>query len=500
MPKTRELKKYVIVSRAIALLIVIGAIIIIVTNMNKSGYKLGELPERFIHEHEVGFFDKAVFEVRRQKILAGLDAEIILLSAATRPDFRYVTGFDERRGIAVIRPGADEAYTLFVTPWEVYTVMWTGEVHGTDGAVETFGADAAFALNDFEDKLPGLLNGKKTIHLHGSDHHMKELVKAALETNRQTAEIIDIAPALHEHRIFKDDWEISQIKQAVNVTMKAHRYVMETLRPGLAEHEVQAGIEYVFRRNGLSPHFSTIVGTGSNTCLLHHSPGQSVIEDGHLVLVDIGAASLGGYSADVTRTYPANGRFSPKQKEIYELVLKAADEARKLMKPGYKMLDCHHKAMDVMVAGLYEMGLLPDTTSWWQKRFYLQHRVNHYIGLQSHDVGSYGYDNSVRDNYILNKEWRGRELEPGMIMTLEPGMYFKENLLDGIHELFGHLAPAEELNAFVGQVRPIYEKYEGIGVRLEDDILITADGHINLSGALPLSVEDIEKAMKNNAP
>ncbi len=495
MPKTRELKKYVVVSRAIALLIVIGAIIIIAVNMNKPGYKLGELPERFIHDHEVDYFDKAVFAERRKKILDGLDTDIIILSAATRPDFRYVTGFDERRGIVVIRPGAEEAYTLFVTPWEIYTVMWTGEVHGKDGAVEIFGADAAFALNDFEERLPEMLRGKSKIHLHESDQQMKALVKAALDANKQNAEIIDIAPALHEHRIFKDDWEIAQIRQAVYVTMKAHHYVMETLRPGLAEHEVQAGIEYVFRRNGLSPHFSTIVGTGANTCLLHHSPGQTEIQDGDLVLVDIGAASVGGYSADVTRTYPANGRFSPKQKEIYELVLKASDEARQLMKPGYKMLDCHHKAMDVMVAGLHEMGLLPDTTSWWQKRFYLQHRVNHYIGLQSHDVGSYGYDNSVRDNYILNKEWRGREMEPGMVMTLEPGMYFKENLLDGIHELFGHLATAEELNAFVDKVRPIYEKYEGIGVRIEDDILITSDGHINLSGALPRSIEDIEKAL-----
>ena len=496
MPKTRELKKYVVASRAIALLIVIGAIIIIAINMNKTGYELGELPDRFIHEHQVGFFDRGVFENRREKILASLDAEIIILSAATRPDFRYVTGFDERSGIAVIRPGADKAYTLFVTPWEIYTVMWTGEVHGKEGAVETFGADAAYALNDFEEKLPELLRGKTRIHLHESDEQMHALVTAALSKNNQTAEIIDIAPTLHEHRIFKDDWEIAQIKQAVDVTMKAHRYVMETLRPGLAEHEVQAGIEYVFRRNGLGPHFSTIVGTGANTCLLHHRPGKTIIEDGDLVLVDIGAASLGGYSADVTRTYPANGRFSPKQREIYELVLKASDEARKLMKPGYKMLDCHHKAMDVMVAGLHEMGLLPDTTSWWQKRFYLQHRVNHYIGLQSHDVGSYGYDNSVRDNYILNKDWRGRKLEPGMIMTLEPGLYFKENLLDGIHELFGHRATKEELNAFVEEVRPIYEKYEGIGVRLEDDILITADGHVNLSGSLPITIEEIERALK----
>ncbi len=496
MPKTRELKKYVIVSRAIALLIVIGAIIIIAVNMNKSGLKLCELPERFIHEHTVDFFDKDVFAERREKILAGLDAEIILISAATHPDFRYVTGFDERRGIAVIRPGADTAYTLFVTPWEIYTVMWTGEVHGKEGAVETFGADAAFAYNDFEDKLPALLKGKSKIHLHGSDKQMQEAVKAALATNRQTAEIIDIAPTFHEHRIFKDDWEIEQLKQATDVTIKAHQYALQTLRPGMAEYEVQAGIEYVFKRNGLSTGFSSIVGGGPNSCLLHHRPGSRKLADGDLVLIDIGAASMGGYSSDVTRTYPANGRFSPEQREIYELVLKAHHEALQKMTPDHYMLDCHHKAMDVMVAGLHQMGLLPDTTSWWQKRFYMQHRVNHYIGLQTHDAGDYGYDHSVRDDYILNKELTGRKLKPGMVMTLEPGLYFMEGLLDGLHDLFGHRASAEELDAFAEQVRPIYEKYEGIGVRIEDAILITTDGHINLSDALPKSVEEIEKSMK----
>ena len=496
MPKTRELKKYVVASRAIAMLIVIGAIIIIAINMNKTGYQLGELPERFIHEHEVGFFDKAVFEARRKKILAGLDAEIILLSAATYPDFRYVTGFDERRGIALIRPGADTLYTLFVTPWEIYTVMWTGEVHGKEGAVETFGADAAFAFNDFENKLPALLKGKSRIHLHGHDQQMKELVKAALETNRQTAEIIDVAPILHEHRIFKDDWEIEQLRQATDVTVKAHQYTLQTLRPGLAEYEVQAGIEYVFKRNGLSTGFSSIVGSGPNSCLLHHRPGSRKLVDGDLVLVDIGAASMGGYSSDVTRTYPANGRFSPEQREIYELVLKAHGEALKKMTPGHYMLDCHHKAMDVMVTGLNKLGLLPDTSSWWQKRFYMQHRVNHYIGLQTHDAGDYGYDHSVRDDYILNKELTGRKLKPGMVMTLEPGLYFMEGLLDGLHDLFGHLASTEELEAFAEQVRPIYQKYEGIGVRIEDAIFITADGNVNLSENLPRSIEAIEKAMK----
>ncbi len=498
MPKITELKKYVVASRAIALLIVIGAILIIIVNMKKTDHRLGELPEEFIHEHTVSAFDRTVFEQRREKILASLSPvpDIIIISANTRADFRYVTGLDERRGVAVIRPGETDAYTLFVTPWEVYTVMWTGEVHGVEGAINKFGADAAFPINDFEEKLPEMLKGKNNIYLHSKDQYINDLVDNIITEIGRNSNITDIAPTLHEHRVFKDDWEIAQLKQAIDVTVKAHEYVLQTIRPGLAEYEVQAGVEYIFRRNGLVTALTPIVGSGPNACLLHHRPGSRIIEDGDLVLVDIGAASKGGYSADVTRTIPANGRFTKKQKEVYELVLKAHNEAIKLMKPGHKMLECHHKATDVMVEGLYKMGLLPDTTSWWQKRFFIQHRVNHYIGLQTHDVGDYGYDNSVRDAYILNKDLWGRELEPGMVMTLEPGLYFMEGLLDGVHELFGHLAGEEELNAFVDKIRPIYKKYEGIGVRIEDEILITETGNKNLSGKLPLTVAEIERAMK----
>ncbi len=496
MPKTKELKKYVVASRIIVMIIVIGAIILIVNNMNKSCLELGELPDRFVHEHQVSDFDQEVFQQRREKILASTDADIIIVSAATPVDFRYLTGFPERNGIAVIRPGAEEAYTLFVTPWEIYRVMWIGKVYGIEGALEKFGADAAYPYDQFEKMLPELLEGKERIYTHQYDPRVNMSVMQYKSERGMRIDIRDIAPILHEQRVFKDDWEIAQLQQAVDVTLKAHRYVMETLRPGLTEHEVQAGIEYVFRRNGLGTGFSTIVGSGPNACLLHHRPENRVIQDGDLVLVDIGAASVGGYSADVTRTYPVNGTFTPKQREIYELVLKAFDESLKLMQPGYSMLDCHHKSMEVMVRGLNQMGLLPDTTSWWQKRFYMQHRVNHYIGLQTHDVGSYGYDFSVRDNYILNTDLRGRKLEPGMVMTLEPGLYFMEDLLDGIHDLFGHRATEEELNAFVDEVRPIYEQYEGIGVRIEDDILITEDGNVNMSGSLPRTVDEIEKSMR----
>ncbi len=470
---------------------------IINKSMNKTTYQMGELPEKYLVNDTVSVFDKNIFERRRRNIVKNTDADIIILSAQTFADFRYFTGLDERNGIAVFIPGFDKPYSLFVTPREIYTVMWTGEVHGIEGAMQKFGADTALALADFEAKLPDLLRNKKRLYLHPDDTYINGLVQSHFSATGEYCDISDITSVIHEERVFKCAWEIEQIRLAVDATVKAHKYIMRLIKSGAKETDVQAHIEYVFRRNGMSSAFPTIVGSGPNACLLHYTPGQRLIQDGDLVLIDIGAQSPFGYSADVTRTIPANGKFSPAQRTIYELVLKAHSEAIQLMKPGYKMLDCHHKAMATLVEGLYELGLITDTTSWWQKRFYLQHRVNHYIGLQTHDAGDYGYDISNRDNYILNKEMRGRKLEPGMVMSLEPGLYFMKGLLDGIHELFGHLATKEELNKFVADVGPVYKKFEGIGVRIEDDILITDTAYLNLSAKVPVTVDDIENYMKN---
>jgi len=492
MSPSKATKRYVIITRLLVMLVIIAAIFTIHNMRQTTGTAPGELPKEFIHDHQVGIFDLPTFEERRTRILEEVDADIIIISAAANPDFRYVTGFPERQGIAVIRPGEHEAYQLFVTPWEIYTVMWTGEVYGKDGAVEKFGADAAYALEDFEEKLPGLLEGKSIIYLHGQDRRIEEMVARHLPQ----AEIGDIAPILHEHRVIKDDWEIAQLRQAADVTVKAHQYVLQAVRPGLTEYEVQAEIEYIFRRNGMGAGFPSIVGSGPNSCLLHHTRNDRVLEDGDVLLMDVGARSLGGYTADVTRTIPVNGTFTPEQRKIYEIVLKANDAASEKMKPGYRMLDGHHHATEMMVAELHEMGLIPDTTSWWQKRFYIQHRVNHYIGLEVHDAGAYGFDTDARNEHILTPDIRGREIKPGMVMSNEPGLYFMVGLLDGIHEMFGHLATEEELNAFVEEVRPIYEQYEGIGVRIEDDILVTEDGNINLSAQAPRKIEEIEAAMR----
>ncbi len=480
----------------IGVLIIVVAAVLMTITMKKATDQPGELPERFIHDKEISHFDLATFRERRQRVLDEMDADILILSAGAGNDFRYLTGLDERRGIAVITPEAAEKYRLFVTPWDVYTVMWTGEVYGTKGARERFGADAAYALADFDEMLPDMLSDKEQIYIHDKDDQIKDKIRSVLRKQRRQADLTDMAPVLHEHRIFKDNWEIGQLRHAADVTVKAHQYVLETVAPGQAEYEVQAEIEYIFRRHGMGPGFSSIVGSGPNTCLLHHTRNDRVLQDGDLLLMDVGAKSPGGYTADITRTIPVNGKFTPEQKTIYNLVLKANREAEKKMKPGFRMLDCHHHATDILVEGLHEMGLIPDTTKWWQKRFYIQHRLNHFIGLQVHDVGEYDFDTDKRNEHILTQEIRGREIQPGMVMTNEPGLYFMEGLLDGIHEMFGHLASDEELNAFVEEVRPVYEQYEGIGVRIEDDILITDNGNVNLSTDAPKTIEAIERAMK----
>jgi len=220
------------------------------------------------------------------------------------------------------------------------------------------------------------------------------------------------------------------------------------------------------------------------------------MQDGDLLLMDVGATCR-GYVADVTRTIPVSGRFSKKQRELYSLVLKANQEAIKMMVPGKRILDCHHRATEIIVRGLFDLGLITDTTSWWQKRFYIQYRNNHYIGLHVHDVGSYGdLDAPDRDSYILNPEIRGREILPGMVMTIEPGIYLLGDRLEYLHELFGDRASAEELDAFAEKVRPAYEKYAGIGIRIEDDVLITRDGNRVLSENAPKTIEEIEAAMR----
>ena len=464
-----------------------------------SGKSVHTLPGEFIFTGETPGFDAGVFKLRLQRLMDKMKGDIAIISAATGNDFLYLTGYrGDRQAVAVLDRSSGTPFTLFVLPREPMATLWDGERPGTEGAVETYGADAAFPMSEFDRKITGILAGNRTASIHGEDRALIERINRLPAGTEPGSAVLhlELGPLIHEMRVFKDDWEIAQLEKAIEVTCLAHRRVLQTVAPGQKEYDVQAEIEYVFRKNGLSPGFSTIVGSGPNAAILHYPHKDRTLEDGDLVLMDIGAA-CNGYVADVTRTIPVNGRFSDRQRELYSLVLKANLEAIKMMVPGNRILDCHHRATQVMTQGLYELGLITDTTSWWQRRFYIHYRNNHYIGLSVHDVGLYGdFDAADRDSYIISPEIRGRELEPNMVMTIEPGIYLIADRLEHLHGLFGDKATAEELDAFADKVRPVYEKYAGIGIRIEDDVLITEEGNRVLSANAPKTIEEIEAAMR----
>ncbi len=474
----------------IALIVIVILVVYNIFEQRKEERKAFVLHETFIYGDPVDYFDPLAFEERRNKLMEKAEEGVVIVSAATGDDFLYLTGLSEPGAVAVLAP---DVYKLFVTPRHPHTTLWTGEVYGTEGAMEKLKADTAYTIDRFEEMLPGIIDGQKKIYIHSGDRRIAGIVESTASSGQ---EIADIRPAIHEMRVVKDKWEIYQLRNAVEVTSMAHRRAMKTVAPGQREYDVQAEIEYVFKKNGLSPGFPSIVGSGENATVLHYRDNERKMEDGDLLLMDVGAESRGGYVADVTRTIPVNGRFTPEQRELYELVLEASDEAIKLITPGNKILDCHHKAVQIITDGLYEMGLITDTTKWWQKRFYIHYRSNHYIGLNVHDVGSYGdFEPGDRDSYLLNREIRGRAIVPGMVMTIEPGVYFTPDRLQYLHELFGDQVDSEELDAFAEEVAPVYEKYSGIGIRIEDDILVTLDGNENLSINAPRTVRDIERIM-----
>jgi Xaa-Pro aminopeptidase len=270
------------------------------------------------------------------------------------------------------------------------------------------------------------------------------------------------------------------MQKACDITALSLTRVMKQCKAGMYEFEMEAVIEGTFLEYGSQmPGFNSIVGSGPNSTTLHYEPNNRLMEDGDLLLMDIGA-EYGYYTADITRTIPVNGRFTPKQRSIYELVLKSQKAAIEQMVPGKLFSDAHDTIKSVINKGLYDLGLVTDPDAPWQVTFYTIHGTSHFLGLDVHDVGQY----------------RGRELEPGMVITIEPGVYFREHALEQAQEMFKREADSTEIADFIDQIAPIYEQYVHIGVRIEDDILITPDGNINLSRYAPKEIEDIEQIMK----
>ena len=388
-------------------------------------------------------------------------------------DFYYLTGFEEPNAVAVLVPDHPEhRFVLFVQPREREREVWTGWRAGEEGAKSDFGADAAFTIDKLDEELPKLIGKADRIYYRfGGDPRFDDRVVGLMryfQRERQRngigpAAVVDPADLLHELRLIKKGVDLELLRRAVDISCEAHLEAMRAVRPGMFEYEVEAVLRYVSRKNG-SPRqgYAPIVASGANATVLHYTTNACRIEDGKLMLIDAGA-EFGYFTGDVTRTFPANGRFTDAQKEIYQLVLDAQTEAIGLVRPGASFAEPHDRVVRVLTEGMIRLGLLEGEVEKLieegaYKKFYM-HRTSHWLGMDVHDTGP----------YKVGDEWR--RLEPGMVLTIEPGIYVAEDV--------------EDANP----------RYLGIGVRIEDDVLVTDGAPEVLSARVPKTIEDIERIM-----
>jgi Xaa-Pro aminopeptidase len=386
-------------------------------------------------------------------------------------DFFYLTGFNEPEAIAVVAPSHEEhRYTLFVRPRDPEREVWNGRRAGVEGAKSEYGADAAFNIGEFPEKLGELIGGARNLYYRlGSDAELDEIIVKQLRHMRLRGQraaptpqsVTDPGVILHEMRLFKTEDEIALMQRAADISAEAHREAMREARPGMKEYEIEALIEYIFRRNGASaPAYSTIVGGGANATILHYVNNDAALNEGELLLIDAGA-EYAGYAADITRTFPVSGRFTPAQRDVYSLVLAAQQECIRMVKPGVTLDELHKRSVEILVEGMLSLALLEGDAAKLieeetYKRFYM-HRLGHYLGMDVHDVGLY------------QLEGQPRPLAAGMVTTIEPGLYIATD------------------------AEGVPDKYRGIGVRIEDDLLVTPEGHLVLTDKAPKQIEEIEE-------
>lgn len=388
-------------------------------------------------------------------------------------DFLYLSGFEEPQAVIALIPGREHgAFVMFVRERNREREIWDGYRAGPEGACETFDADDAFPIDDIDDILPGLLEGRQRVYYAMGkdsefDKQVMDWVNAIRAKVRSGAtppgEFLDLSHILHDMRLFKSAAEIRVMKEAGDISAAAHIRAMKACEPGVMEYQLEAEILHEFHRNGARfPAYNSIVGGGKNGCILHYIENSAAIKNGDLVLIDAGC-ELDYYAADITRTFPANGKFSNEQKILYNICLDAQLAAIAVAKPGNHWNDPHEATVRVITQGLIDIGLLEGELdalieSEAYKEFYM-HRAGHWLGMDVHDVG----------DYKVGGEWR--MLEPGMVMTVEPGIY---------------VAPDNE---------KVAKKWRGIGIRIEDDVVITKDGNEILTKNVPKTVAEIEKLM-----
>lgn len=389
-------------------------------------------------------------------------------------DFWYLTGFDHPDAVAVLSTREGPDFTLFVQPRDRDAEIWTGYRPGVDGAIEDFGADAAHPIDEFAAKLPELLRGAARIyHVLGRDAAIDAKIVALQEEIRRQSrggvlpanELIDPRLLVHEMRLVKTPAEIEIMQRAADISLEAHHRAAKICRTGRYEYELEAELAYAFRASGGSgPAYGSIVGSGKNATILHYITNDQPLGKGEVVLIDAGV-ELEGYASDVTRCYPVDGRFEPAARELYDLVLAAQLASLEASKPGATLPEIHMASVRTLTQGLVDLGMLSGSVDGLIEseayRPYYMHGTSHWLGLDVHDVGAYVVKNG-------DEKPVARPLAKGMAYTIEPGLY---------------VAP-DDPNA--------PDAFKGIGIRIEDDVVITDDGHLNLTREIPKTADDIE--------
>ncbi|MBP9536180.1 MAG: Xaa-Pro aminopeptidase [Pseudoxanthomonas sp.] len=429
----------------------------------------------------------AEYARRRRQLMrmAGEDAILVLPAAPVRvrshdthypyrqdSDFWYLCGFPEPDAVLVLVPGRKHGEALlFCRERDPEREAWDGPRFGQDGAVESFGMDDAYPIEDLDEILPGLLEGRSRVYYHfgrDAEFDLKLIgwvnrVRAQVRHGAQPPhEFLELGHLLHEQRLFKSRDEIRLMEKAAAISVRAHQAAMRAARPGIHEYELQAEVERVFRAADACPAYASIVGAGGNGCVLHYVANTGKARDGDLVLIDAGA-EYRNYAADITRTFPVNGRFTKEQRALHDLVGAAQAAALACARPGVAFAALHETVVEVLSEGLLRLGLLKGSlekciAGEHYRQFY-RHKSGHWLGLDVHDVGDYRIDG------------QSRLLEPGMVLTIEPGLY----------------VGADDTS--------VAAKWRGIGIRTEDDVLITADGHRVLTEGLARSADEIEAFM-----
>lgn len=430
------------------------------------------------------------FTKRRKQLMKKIGPTgIVILSAAPeylrngdahyayrqQSDFYYLTGFEEPEAVAIIAPKHEEGeFILFNRVRDRDAEIWNGYRAGQEGAKKIFGADKAYPISELEDKLPKLLEGRTEIHytlgldkafdkiLLGATNKLRGKIRSGLES---PLAFVDITETIHEMRLIKSPTEIAIMRKATHISVDAHIRAMQFCKPGINEYHLEAEMQHEFQSQGARfVAYTSIIGSGANTCILHYNSNNQVIKDGSLVLIDAGC-EYQNYASDLTRTFPANGKFTPEQRAIYDIVLAAQLAGIKAVRPGALFPSVQKVIVKIITQGLMDLGLLKgNLDDLIEKQAYFKfymHKSGHWLGLDVHDVGRYKIDG----------KWRA--FQPSMVLTVEPGIYISSD------------------------IPGVPKRWHDIGVRIEDDVVVTAKGNEVLSQRLPKKADDIEALMQN---